>query len=41
MHATFREILKILKKEYPKLYDSIKNDIEKMSENLNQLKETI
>lgn len=38
---TFREILKILKNEHPKLYNSIKSDIEKMSENLNQLKETI
>lgn len=38
---TFRELMEILKKKYPKLYNSIKEQIENMSQNLNQIKETI
>jgi len=38
---TFRELMEILRKKYPKLYNSTKENIEKISQTLNQLKETI
>ena len=38
---TLRELMEILRKKYPKLYNSTKENIEKISQTLNQLKETI
>ena len=38
---TFRELMEILRKKFPKLYNSTKENIEKISQTLNQLKETI